>query len=1056
MPASTFQYLSSGTWTTETQYIRLIITDTIYFPLSAKITVSNLNNAREATYTDFLEVRILEGNTGNPIFYGRIERIEPVYDSIYGQTVVIHARDNLQELLKRTINRPYTTNTVRSAQISSIISDHIFASASIDTSDSTKYLTSTTSVTSGDIDQDFIGTGKNALRGIGELAQADKSGDDSGWAYYLDATFSDATATATAAPDLHYFVRGAIPPGGANTNGLRVQHAGTEADAASPTRFGIRSISPDYVFPKESRELVTRVRVTYIDDAGANLELHAILVNHGSVTAGPFVVGNTVTWPGSGSGRIEHVGTDYILIGPDAGETDITVESDYLRLITDGTRLLTSGGTTATANASTASPPGSLRETINQDIERVGRAYGERHIDAARDLAHEILYHSTDTIQRGHFRLIRWPYVRLTGTHSGATSQTVLTDANGDFIDSGVFPGDRITNTTDSNVDTITSRTATTITTDGTPAMSWNSGDAYRIDVMTRAGHAVQLIDIPQVTDQTALVTKITYDEAPGVQQAEMEVLFHSGGRGLPLPREAFQELYERNENTEWQTQGVMGNRLPSDITWSFDGTFSSTDLDTVAWGAGTLTLSDGRTFSIGGSNTGNMAARTYIYWELSSPTAFSTTTAIATALGQNNIIVAVAENNITAASFLMFGPQGELLIDSSTLTFDTSVLGWNTTVAFTSASATQVNWASGNIELADGTTYAITGANTGTMSARNYIYLDINVSTTLLQTTTTASTAVGAGKLMVATAINGTNESRFFVFGGDAATKLDGANLVDRTITATQILANTITANEIAAGTITATEILANTITANEIAANTITASQIVAGTITATEITGTTLSAIYADMGLLTAGEIRIGSGAFPGSFTGFTINATRLAGYAAGTIETEIRVSDGIMYAGAGAIQIGSGGITMDTTSATQILSFVNTSSTPNLQGWMYADPDVFVIASNDDLVLNAALIRGDIAGRNLGNATYPFNDFYCDDIFVDDVHTRTGSSVNFQDDIDVGSGNHLTVHEISTPSGVANTGRIYCDDNGSGKTRLFVIFGSGAAQQLAIEP
>lgn len=43
------------------------------------------------------------------------------------------------------------------------------------------------------------------------------------------------------------------------------------------------------------------------------------------------------------------------------------------------------------------------------------------------------------------------------------------------------------------------------------------------------------------------------------------------------------------------------------------------------------------------------------------------------------------------------------------------------------------------------------------------------------------------------------------------------------------------------------------------------------------------------------------------------------------------------------------------------------------------------------------------------------------------------------------------------EMTPPSApAANKGRLYFDDNGSGKTRLMVIFPSGAAQQIAIEP
>lgn len=40
--------------------------------------------------------------------------------------------------------------------------------------------------------------------------------------------------------------------------------------------------------------------------------------------------------------------------------------------------------------------------------------------------------------------------------------------------------------------------------------------------------------------------------------------------------------------------------------------------------------------------------------------------------------------------------------------------------------------------------------------------------------------------------------------------------------------------------------------------------------------------------------------------------------------------------------------------------------------------------------------------------------------------------------------------------SAPTGTSDAGRIFTEDNGGGKTRLMVQFGTGAAQQLAIEP
>ena len=55
----------------------------------------------------------------------------------------------------------------------------------------------------------------------------------------------------------------------------------------------------------------------------------------------------------------------------------------------------------------------------------------------------------------------------------------------------------------------------------------------------------------------------------------------------------------------------------------------------------------------------------------------------------------------------------------------------------------------------------------------------------------------------------------------------------------------------------------------------------------------------------------------------------------------------------------------------------------------------------------------------------------------------------------DGIDIRSG-FLELRETTAPAGQSNDSRIYSEDNGAGKTKLMVKFGTGAAVQLAIEP
>lgn len=149
------------------------------------------------------------------------------------------------------------------------------------------------------------------------------------------------------------------------------------------------------------------------------------------------------------------------------------------------------------------------------------------------------------------------------------------------------------------------------------------------------------------------------------------------------------------------------------------------------------------------------------------------------------------------------------------------AIQGWQHDMAFTATDHDTVAWAAGTITLLDGTTYNITGANTGDIAAITYIYLDIGTSTTVLQTSTTASNAVGSGKILIAAAENvaAGNNATFQVLGGNA---LGG---LGKLIVASDITANTITANEIAANTITATEINVAQLSAISVDAGTITA---------------------------------------------------------------------------------------------------------------------------------------------------------------------------------------------------------------------------------------
>lgn len=110
---------------------------------------------------------------------------------------------------------------------------------------------------------------------------------------------------------------------------------------------------------------------------------------------------------------------------------------------------------------------------------------------------------------------------------------------------------------------------------------------------------------------------------------------------------------------------------------WTFDGTFSSTDADTVAWTSGTLRSADGSsTWSISSGNTGNMGARTFIFLDVgASTTVLQTTTTAANAIGSGRVLIAVAvpTSTGTQAIFQVFGGAGGVLSGTDQLARETA-----------------------------------------------------------------------------------------------------------------------------------------------------------------------------------------------------------------------------------------------------------------------------------------------------------------------------------------------------------------------------------------------
>ena len=346
---------------------------------------------------------------------------------------------------------------------------------------------------------------------------------------------------------------------------------------------------------------------------------------------------------------------------------------------------------------------------------------------------------------------------------------------------------------------------------------------------------------------------------------------------------------------------------------WTQTCVFSVTDLDTVAWGAGTFTSANGVSYSISAGNTGNMIARTYVYLDIAISTiVYQVTTIAPHAVGAGKVLIATAVNGAVEAEFQVFNGIGGLNINGSNvvvgsistteladLAVSTAKVAANaiTTAKIAALAVTAAEIAAatitgakiaaltietGNIAALSITTakiaaLAVTAAEiaAGAVTTAKIAALAVEagniaagavttakIAALAVTTANIAALAVTSNELAAGSVIAGKIAALTIVAADIAAGTITGAKIAAVTITAANIAALTITAAEIAAGTITGAKIAATTITASNIAALTITAAEIAAGTITGAKIAAVTIAAANIVAGTITATEIAAGT--------------------------------------------------------------------------------------------------------------------------------------------------------------------------------------------------
>jgi len=199
-----------------------------------------------------------------------------------------------------------------------------------------------------------------------------------------------------------------------------------------------------------------------------------------------------------------------------------------------------------------------------------------------------------------------------------------------------------------------------------------------------------------------------------------------------------------------------------------FTGTFSATDYNTVAWTAGDLNLSNGVTYAISAGDTGNMAARTYIYFDLATPTIFTTSTTATVVISDGKTIIASATPNPEITKKAGY----QLYIDALGVRFfvDNSFL---------------VQASVDVAELVNGAVTAVKTNLAGINSTTGYIVVSDATAADIVTNGINgyASTLIAPGKILISGATTLAHWS-----SGTDATFIDGGKIYTGTVTLTQL----------------------------------------------------------------------------------------------------------------------------------------------------------------------------------------------------------------------------------------------------------------------------
>lgn len=422
----------------------------------------------------------------------------------------------------------------------------------------------------------------------------------------------------------------------------------------------------------------------------------------------------------------------------------------------------------------------------------------------------------------------------------------------------------------------------------------------------------------------------------------------------------------------------------------------------------------------------------------------------------KNNLIV-----NGSIFSNVIYGPPG-------TLKFSTNLI-------FSSGSTTLLNWSSGIVQTIDTTSYGISSGS-ATISGLTYIFLDLNTSSSVLQTSTLYSDAIGNQKIFLGTAQNQSVGNVSFTSNSGQTPIVSGQSLTPSSVTFDKITVSSLSALNANMGVLTAGIIsLGGAGSYLNFGVNPPISSSGSIGTAGLYQdytglyaLSSTTLNASLTSNGLSAA------SGNFVADSTGVSLNilssysnATALTFKKSGVVEATLFAYDDGANPFAG-FKIDTSLSTGSNTSAPAAMQLTSKSKTT------YSS-SIFMIAQSDGAEASTISLDSKSSLQSIVTINYGAAD--CDTLIGGSGSITNiayfDASTGF---IGIGTSNPLSRLHITngvaggtagavirmdevittTPANPASDQLIlYADDNGSGKTRLMVRFSTGAAIQLAIQ-